>query len=122
MRESGVSSRTSVPHAATNANATRTKSLFMDALLESRDERRGVIAAPAVLRYLVVVPEHGLRDRQLRAVAARLREADAEILAHPVHREAEVELARVHRLAAVLHLPRLRGALRDHVEDLLDVE
>src|SRR5437870_12744607 len=42
--------------------------------------------------------------------------ADTQILSHPVHSEAEVELVLDHGLAAVLHLPGLRRALRDHVE------
>ncbi len=62
------------------------------------------------------------RHGKARAVALRLLEADAEVLAHPVHGEAEVELALVHGLAAVLHLPRLRRALRDHVEHEVRVE
>src|SRR6266852_3795831 len=85
-------------------------------VLKPRDERRGVPAVAARLLHLGVVAVDHLRDGKPGAVALRLLEADAEVLAHPVDREAEIELALVHGLAAVLHLPRLRRALRDHVE------
>ncbi len=56
------------------------------------------------------------------AVAARLGEADAEVLAHPIHRKAEVELAGRHGLVAVFHLPGLRRALGNGGDQLLDIE
>ena len=62
------------------------------------------------------------RDRQARAVAVGFVEADAEVLAHPVDREAELVFALQHGAAAVLHLPRLRRALGDHVQHLVAVE
>ena len=62
--------------------------------------------------------DHG----QLRAVVARFLQANAQVLAHPLDGEAEVELAVVHRLPAVLHLPRLRGAFGDRLDDCGDVE
>ena len=45
-----------------------------------------------------------------------------KVLAHPVDGEAEIELVGDHRLAAVVHLPRLRRALADDVEHREDVE
>jgi rubredoxin len=62
------------------------------------------------------------RDRQAGAVAARFGETDAEVLAHPVDREAEIEFAGDHGLVAVLHLPGLRGALGDGGDQLFDIE
>ena len=53
---------------------------------------------------------------------ACLGEADAEILAHPVDGEAEVELALQHGVGPVLHLPGLRGALGDHLDQLGAIE
>ena len=61
-------------------------------------------------------------DRQVRAVSSRLGEADRQVLAHPVDREAEVVLAGHHGLVAVLHLPGLRRALGDGGDQRLDVE
>ena len=58
----------------------------------------------------------------MRAVASRFVEADGEVLAHPVDREAEIEFAGDHGLVAVLHLPGLRGALGDGGDELFDVE
>ena len=60
--------------------------------------------------------------RQRGAVAPRLREADREILAHPIDGKSEVELALEHRRTAVLHLPRLRGTLGDDVDYPLAIE
>ena len=65
---------------------------------------------------------HQRRHRQADAVAARFVQADAEILAHPFHREAVIILARRHGLVAVLHLPALRRALGDHLHHRLDVQ
>ena len=62
------------------------------------------------------------RHRQPGAVAPRFLEGDAEVLAHPVDGEAEVELALDHGRAAVVHLPALRRALADDLEHRLHVE
>src|SRR3546814_10288449 len=62
------------------------------------------------------------RDRQHRAVGARFLEREAQVLAHPVDREAEVELALRHRAPAVDHLPARRGAARYRLEHLVGVE
>ena len=62
------------------------------------------------------------RHRQRRAVAPRLVEHDRQILAHPVDREAEVELARRHGLPAILHLPGLGRTLGDRRQHLVGVE
>ena len=86
------------------------------------DQARGV-PAPAAQRLdlgVELVDERGERER--RAVAARLGEREPEILAHPLDGEAVVELAREHRAVAVLHLPGLRGALRDHLDHRQRVE
>ena len=49
-------------------------------------------------------------------------EANAEILAHPVHGEAEIEPALVHALPAIVHLPGLRRALRDRLHHCGEIE
>ncbi len=49
-------------------------------------------------------------------------ETDAEILAHPVHREAEIEPALVHALPAIVHLPGLRRPLRDCLHHCGEIE
>ena len=51
-----------------------------------------------------------------------LVEHDAEVLAHPLHSEAELELAPRHGVRTVLHLPRLRRALRDDSDELFHVQ
>src|SRR5271166_1014389 len=81
------------------------------------------VPSPAAPRLnLAVELIHQRRHRQRRAVAARLIEADREILAHPVDGEAEVEFAGDHRLVAIVHLPRLRRPFRDDVDHELLVE
>ena len=93
------------------------------ALSRQPRQQRGRVPALAAHRLDVLVElvdERG--DRQLGAVAVGLGEADAEILAHPVDGEAEIVLAGVHRLVAVLHLPGAGRALGDDVDHLLDVE
>src|SRR5664279_6067947 len=52
-------------------------------------------------------------DRKAGAVAARFRQTDHEILAHPFHRETVIEFSLVHGLVAIVHLPGLGGALRN---------
>src|SRR2546430_14927711 len=62
-------------------------------------------------------------ERQSRAGFARLIEADAHVLPHPLGGEAEaLGLQLVHLLPAVLHLPGLRRALGDDANHLLDLE
>src|SRR3972149_3870674 len=86
-------------------------------------EAGGLPAAPAARRALRVDLAPQRRPRQPRAVLLRLLQADAEILPHPVHGEAEAgELDPVHLLPAVLHLPGLRRALGDHREHPVHVE
>ena len=64
--------------------------------------------------------------RAVAGSAAPLRSASsrqiAEVLAHPVDGEAEVEPALEHGRAAVLHLPGAGGALADDVEHREPVE
>src|SRR5262249_51444772 len=55
------------------------------------DQARGVPAPPAHLRDLVVVACDRLRNGERGSVLARGFRADAQILAHPVDGEAEVE-------------------------------
>src|SRR5688572_12347512 len=63
------------------------------------------------------------RYRQRRATLARLVEADAHVLAHPLGGEAEaVGLELVHLLPAILHLPGLRCPLGDDRDDLLHIQ
>src|SRR2546427_404444 len=80
------------------------------------DQTGGIPAAAAHLRYLVVEAGDHLGNGKLSADLPCRFGADTQILSHPVHSEAEVELVLDHGLAAVLHLPGLRRALRDHVE------
>src|SRR6202023_2230828 len=61
-------------------------------------------------------------DRQRCAIAARFFEAEREILAHPIHREAEVEFPCTHGFVAVVHLPGLRRALADDFNDRIGIE
>ena len=91
--------------------------------LQPRQAQARRVPAPAahLLHFRVeLVDQRG--DRQVRAGAPRLGEADREVLAHPVDREAEIVFAGVHGLVAVLHLPGLRGALGDRLDHRLDVE
>ena len=60
--------------------------------------------------------------RQLRPIAARLLQHDAEILAHPIDREAEIKLTLQHGGGAIVHLPRLRRAAAYHLQDFWHVE
>src|SRR3546814_11916523 len=73
----------------------------------------GVPAVAAAGLHLAVELVHQRGDRQAGAVGLGFGQADAEILAHPVDREAEIELALAHGGAPVVHLPGLRGALAD---------
>src|SRR4051794_14598000 len=66
---------------------------------QSKDKRRRVEALAAFLLNVAIKLVDQRSDRKGSAIALGLLEADAEILPHPVHREAEIELARVHRLA-----------------------
>ncbi len=58
----------------------------------------------------------------MRAIPAGFVHADRQILAHPVHREAEIELALRHGLPAVFHLPGLGSTLRKRLHHGRDVE
>src|SRR5258706_1017411 len=86
------------------------------------DQARRVPAVAALLLDLRIELVDQRRHRQQRAILARFVEADRQILAHPVDREAVIELVGKHRPRAVIHLPRLRSALADHAEHTLDVE
>src|SRR5690606_28457559 len=70
---------------------------------EPRDQARGVPATVTFGLYVGVelIDQRGQRRRG--AAFSRRVERDAQILAHPVDREAEVEPAFDHRLPAVLH-------------------
>src|SRR5260221_12431285 len=86
------------------------------------NEAGAIPAAPAHLRYLIVEAGDHLGDRELSADFPRGLGADAQVLSHPIHRKAELELVVDHGLAAVLHLPGLRRAFGDHVEYELRVQ
>ena len=60
--------------------------------------------------------------RQARAVALGLGKADGEVLAHPVHGEAEIELIVDHRPAAIVHLPGPGRALGNDLQHERHVE
>src|SRR5215218_1752508 len=91
-------------------------------LAQELDQAAGVPTLAAALFDLRVelIDEGG--ERQPAAEAVGLGEAEAEVLAHPLHGEAEVELAGGHRRRPVVHLPALGGALADDVEHLGRVE
>src|SRR5262249_8434520 len=59
---------------------------------QAPDQAGGVPAPSARLRDLVVEPGDRLGDRQLSPVLLGRLRADAQVLSHPVDREAEVEL------------------------------
>src|SRR5690606_14926153 len=80
--------------------------------LQACGEARGVPAGAAHRLDFGIELVDQRRYGQMAAVGAGLVEHQAEILAHPVHREAEVELPARHGLPAVVHLPRLRRAPR----------
>src|SRR3546814_1079948 len=79
-------------------------------------------AGAAAGLHLAVELVHQRGDRQAGAVGLGFGQADAEILAHPVDREAEIELALAHGGAPVVHLPGLRGAFADDLAHLGHVE
>jgi hypothetical protein len=84
-------------------------------LRQALDQARGVEPAALGLQVRVeLIDQRG--DGQPGAVAPGLVEHQAEVLAHPVDREAEVELVGHHGLAAVVELPALRRALADDVQ------
>src|SRR5438132_582819 len=109
--------RTSLPE----AQPARSRLVSRCVAQQANQARRIPAAAAARLNARIELIDERAH-RQCGAVDAGLGEADREILAHPVDRETEIELVGRHRLAAVVHLPRLRGALADDVEDALDVE
>src|SRR3546814_1457786 len=89
---------------------------------EPSDKRRGILPATAHCLDVGVELIDERRDRQPGAIGTRLLERETEVLAHPVDGEAEVELALVHRLPAIDHLPALRRAAGDRLEYLAGVE
>src|SRR5215472_17435317 len=90
--------------------------------LQPGDEARSIPAPAAHLLHLGIELVDQRAHRQARAVLSRLAQANGEVLAHPIDRKAEIELARRHGLVAVLHLPGLRGPLGDGLDDGVDVE
>src|SRR6185295_1629383 len=91
-------------------------------LVQPRNQCGGVPSLAAHLLHVGIELVDQRGDRQLGAVLARFTEADRQVLAHPVDREAEVELAGVHGLVAVLHLPGLRRPLGNGFDHRIDVE
>src|SRR3546814_6525178 len=57
-------------------------------------------------------------DRHARAIAPRFGQHQTQVLAHPVHREAKVELIVDHGGAAVFHLPALGRTLAAYAQYL----
>ena len=91
-------------------------------MIEAHDQAGGVPAVAAQGLHVTIELIHQCRDGQGDAAAARLIQAQAQVLAHPVHRKAEVELPVGHGLAAVVHLPGLRRALADDIQHLPHVQ
>src|SRR5579883_2473369 len=91
-------------------------------LLQPRQEARRIppLAAELFDLGIELVDQRG--DGEGGAVAAGFGDADREVLAHPFHGEAEIVLALVHGLVAVLHLPGLCRALGDGLDHGGDVE
>ncbi len=81
--------------------------------LQARNEARRIPARAAHRLNLGVELIDQGRDGQGCAIAARFFQAEGEILAHPIHRETEVEFSCAHGFVAVVHLPGLRRALAD---------
>src|SRR5688572_9921788 len=100
----------------------RRHGLLLVEAIQARDQARSVptFAAHGHDVGVELIDERG--DGELGTVIAPLLQADAQVLAHPFDGETEVEFAFVHRLPAVFHLPRLRSALRDRLDDRRDVE
>src|SRR3546814_7363706 len=94
----------------------------MRSFRQPRHERAGVPSPATGLLHIGVELVDEACDRQRRAVDARFVDREAEVLAHPVDREAEIELVLRHRAPAVEHLPARRGAARDRLEHLVGIE
>src|ERR1700683_2695055 len=84
----------------TPISSRRTKRRQVLLPLQQRDQARRIPALAAHLLYFRIELIDQRRGRQMSAVAPRFGQADAEVLAHPVHREAEIELAGGHGLVA----------------------
>src|SRR3979490_1574289 len=90
--------------------------------LQELDQAAGIPAIAAALLYTGVELVDQGDQRHLRLVALALGKTDAEILAHPVDGEAELELALDHGLPAIVHLPALRRPLGDGADRLFHVD
>ena len=90
--------------------------------IEPRNQRRRVPTPAAHCLNLGVELIDQRAHRKVCAIASRLGEADREILAHPIDGESEIELALVHGLVPVLHLPRLRSTFGNSLDQRFDVE
>src|SRR3954471_7882484 len=102
--------------AGKNPSTSRARGSLLLVLQPCR-QAGGVPAAPAhLLDVSVELVDQG-GERQSGAFGPGLVEHQAEVLAHPVDREAEVELALDHGRPAVVHLPGLGGALADRFID-----
>src|SRR5258706_8161688 len=88
---SAASSPSAAAGAPTSSSATAIAAATRTGLrLDQLHQRRGVVAAAAAALDLgVELVDQGC-DRQLGAIAPRLVEADPQVLAHPVDREAEL--------------------------------
>src|SRR5437763_6785776 len=90
--------------------------LFGLVVAQKTDQARRVPASAAARLNTRIKLIEQCSDRQRRAVGARFRETDRQILAHPVDGETKLELVRDHCLATIFHLPGLRGTFADDVE------
>src|SRR5690606_28645791 len=103
-----------IPHRYHGDRPGQGPQIYQTLTFEARQKAGRVPARSAHLLDFRVEGIHEACDRQARAVVAGLGNADRKVLAHPFDREAEIKFAFAHRPGAVLHLPGLRGALRDH--------
>src|SRR3546814_20656733 len=90
-------------------------------LRQKLHEAGGVPAVAAAGLHLAVELVHQRGHRQARAVVLGIGAADAEVLAHPVAGEAEVETALAHGGAAVSPLPGMRRPLAAPLNDMAPV-
>ena len=65
---------------------------------------------------------HDLAQHPTSVMQDRSVYEDAEVFAHPLDGEPELELAGRHRAGTVLHLPAAGRSLRDRLDHLVDIE
>ena len=82
------------------------------------DQCARILPAAAEGLNLGIEPVHPFGHRQLQPALPSLSKRNGKVLAHPVDRKAEVELASRHRRPAVVHLPALADTLIDNVNGI----